>query len=511
MASEDPGRRIKVLFQQALQKPTTDRNAWIVEVSGDDHLLRGELEAMLATHYREHAGRPALPVNRHVGPYEIVSEIGRGGMGVVYKAKDPRLNRHVALKLLPVHAVADEQSRLRFTNEAKAAAALDHPNVCTVYDLHEHEGGTAIAMAFLEGEGLDRKISRGPVEIREAVGIGEQIARGLQAAHKKGVVHRDVKPGNVIITVDGTVKLVDFGLALLASESRLTLHGMTVGTTAYMAPEQAMGEEVDHRADIWAWGVVFYEMVSGKIPFSGLYQDAIVYSILNEAAEPLTSLRSDVGIELERIADKAMEKDRRNRYQHVDDLLVDLRRARTATGRGSASRSRETGSGTRFAETLSESRVGVGWWRFHQAAVISFCAVLTAAIYAVSYNVPIAVTRTAFLVGVGLACLIGILRLHLLFTSWLNPRAMWRELDRVTPWALRADWCMSATVLATALAVAAERRLIAGLLMGAAAAYAAVFLLVEPATRAAVFHDEDFETAEREATRVKLKDDSTLQ
>lgn len=251
-------------------------------------------------------------------------------MGVVYKAKDPRLNRHVALKFLPSHVIADETRRIRFINEAKAAAALDHPNVCTVYDIDEYEGATFIAMAYLEGESLDRKIARGPLNLSEALDIAEQIARGLQAAHRGGVVHRDVKPGNVILTADGVAKLVDFGLALLGDESRLTVPGMTVGTTAYMSPEQGVGERVDHRTDIWAWGVVVYETISGRLPFPGQYPDAIIYSIVNEDPEPLSGLRSGIPIELEGIISKAMEKNPDDRYQHFDDLLVDVRKTRSS-------------------------------------------------------------------------------------------------------------------------------------------------------------------------------------
>lgn len=410
-------------------------------------------------------------------------------MGVVYKAKDLSLNRHVALKFLSADVLADETQRIRFTNEAKAAATLDHPNVCTVYEINENEGAIFIAMAYVEGESLDRKIARSPLNLSEAIEIAEQIARGLHAAHGKGVVHRDIKPGNVMLTVDGSPKIVDFGLALLRGESRLTNRGVTVGTTAYMSPEQAFGAKVDHRTDIWAWGVVLYEMISGQLPFLGDYPDAIVYSIINENPAPLTGLRTGVPMELEGIIGKAMEKNSEERYQHFDDLLVDLKKSRSSQRHAAFPHAQQAGlqASPSSTSTSSDPGVGLGWWMFHQFAVIVFCSLLTAALFQVSVWAPGVVTRFLFIAGLAIASVIAIIRIHLLFTSRLNRAAILRELDRVKPWARRADWGFSAALVVAAFAVSGDRRLVAALLMGAAAAYAAVFLLVEPATRAAVF------------------------
>ena len=269
-------------------------------------------------------------IGQTISHYKIVEKLGEGGMGVVYKAEDTKLGRTVALKFLAAHLLQDEESRARFIREAKAAAALDHPNICTVYEIDEASGHTFIAMAFVEGETLQAKIEAGPLKIDESLDIALQVARGLAAAHHNGVVHRDIKSANVMIAAagpgaDAQAKLLDFGLAQLATGSRLTKEGTTLGTTAYMSPEQAQGAEVDQRSDIWSLGVVLYEMVSGGLPFQGEYEQGILYGVLHEQPEPLTALRTGVPKELERIAGKCLAKEPGSRYQHVDELLVDLR------------------------------------------------------------------------------------------------------------------------------------------------------------------------------------------
>ncbi len=245
-------------------------------------------------------------------------------MGVVYKAEDSKLERTVALKFLSPHLLGNEDVRKRFAREAKAAAALDHSNVCTVYEIDEADGKTFIAMALVEGESLDQKIARGPLKLEEALRIGQQIATGLEAAHKRGVVHRDVKPENVIVGDDGHVTVMDFGLAQLADASRLTRTDETIGTTSYMSPEQTQGSGADHRTDLWALGVVLYEMVTGQQPFQGDYGQAIMYSILNEEPEPITALRTGVPMEVEWIVNKCLAKAADKRYQSAGEVLVDL-------------------------------------------------------------------------------------------------------------------------------------------------------------------------------------------
>jgi serine/threonine protein kinase/Tfp pilus assembly protein PilF len=262
-----------------------------------------------------------------ISHYTIVEKLGGGGMGIVYKAEDTKLKRIVALKFLPPELTRDPEAKERFVREAQAASALQHDNICTIHDIDKTaDGRMFIVMDFYDGETLKKKIERGPLPLDEAVGIAMQVARGLAKAHAVSMVHRDIKPANIMITQEGEAKIVDFGLAKLAGRTKLTKDGSTTGTVQYMSPEQAQGGPVDGRTDIWSLGVTLYEMVSGHPPFRGDYENAVLYSITSENPRPLTALRTDVPVELERIVQKTMSKDPRERYQHVDDLLVDLRR-----------------------------------------------------------------------------------------------------------------------------------------------------------------------------------------
>ena len=265
-----------------------------------------------------------------ISHYRITEKLGEGGMGVVYKAEDTKLDRPVALKFLAPHLLRDDEGRERFQREAKAAARLDHPNICTVHEIDEAEGRTFIAMAFLEGRPLSERIQEGPLKLPEALSIAIQMAEGLEAAHEKGITHRDIKPDNIMLMSGsrGLVKLMDFGLALPAGTSKLTQHGTLLGTINYMSPEQAEGARTGHTTDIWSLGVVLYEMVAGEKPFRGDFDQAVVFSIIHEPPEPLTALRTGVPKELERIVDKCLAKKSEERYQHADELLVDLQALR---------------------------------------------------------------------------------------------------------------------------------------------------------------------------------------
>jgi serine/threonine-protein kinase len=286
-------------------------------------------------------------IGKTVSHYRIVSKLGEGGMGVVYKAEDTKLKRTVALKFLSPQAVGTEDERERFLREAQAAAALTHPNICTVYEIDEAESQTFISMECVEGQSLKEKSSSGPLKLDETLDIALQIAEGLQEAHEKGIVHRDIKSANIMVTPKGQAKIMDFGLAKLAGVTKVTKTGTTVGTIAYMSPEQAQGEVVDHRSDVWSLGVVLYEMLTGQLPFKGDYGEAVVYSILNESPEPVTSLRTGVPIELERIVGKALAKSPGERYQHVDEMLVDIKALQKALESG---RMQARPAGTKLAE-----------------------------------------------------------------------------------------------------------------------------------------------------------------
>jgi len=277
-------------------------------------------------------------IGQTISHYQILEKLGQGGMGVVYKAQDLKLDRFVALKFLPPHLEQSDEEKARFIQEAKAASALDHPNICAIHEIDETaDGQIFIAMGFYEGETLKQKIVGvgtrhvASLQIDNVIDIAIQIAQGLAKAHQHGIVHRDIKPVNVIITKDGVAKILDFGLAKFAGQTRLTKTGTTVGTPAYMSPEQINLIEVDHRTDIWSLGVVLYEMIANHLPFRGEYEQAIMYSIVNEKPEPLARYKTGVSEGLQRIIDKALDKDRETRYQHIDDLMADLKRERKSS------------------------------------------------------------------------------------------------------------------------------------------------------------------------------------
>ncbi|MFL6200563.1 MAG: serine/threonine-protein kinase, partial [Thermoanaerobaculia bacterium] len=269
---------------------------------------------------------------RTLNHYRILELAGGGGMGVVYKAEDLRLARRVALKFLPPELTRDPDAKARFLQEARAASSLDHPNICTIHEVGETEDGQIyLAMPLYDGETLRKRIERGPLTIEDAIDLAEQIARGLSKAHRGGIVHRDVKPANLMVTGDGVVKILDFGLAKLAGAAAITRTGSSVGTPAYMSPEQSRGEEVDHRTDLWSLGVVLYEMVAGRRPFRGDHEQAILYSLLHEDPVPLTQARPGTPTELEQIVEGLLAKDPAQRYPSADGAMGDLRALRTET------------------------------------------------------------------------------------------------------------------------------------------------------------------------------------
>jgi serine/threonine protein kinase/Tol biopolymer transport system component len=361
---------IEELYHSASDVPESDRYSFLHDACGEDQSLLREVESLLRHGSTPHSvlDTPAIAImakamaadeyqspapsleGKMIAHYQILGTIGRGGMGVVYKAEDLKLRRNVALKLLPQFLARDEQALRRFEQEAQAASALNHPNICTVYEIGEAEGLHFIAIELLEGETLKERIARGPLEVREILGIATEICNALEVAHSAGIVHRDIKPSNIVLTRRGTAKLLDFGVAkrvgpeLIQKRERLsallpanvdlhlTIPGAVIGTVAYMSPEQAAaGQEVDTRSDLFSLGAVLYEMATGAPPFGGETSGAIFEAILKQQPVQPSGLNPTLSLELENIILRLLEKDRDLRYQSAAELQTDLERLRRET------------------------------------------------------------------------------------------------------------------------------------------------------------------------------------
>ena len=353
-------QKIETLYHAALEQEPRKRPAFLRKVCGEDVELRREIESLLDydAKAQEFIEAPALEVaakqlaeaqadvarKRRVSGYEILSPIGSGGMGEVYLARDLRLQRRVAIKFLPLLASDNQQARKRFLREARLAAQLDHPNICTIHEVREEDGASFIVMQYIEGETLAHRIRRKPLALGDALDIAIQIADALAEAHSHAIIHRDIKPQNIIINSRKQVKVLDFGLAKRVktgsqAESGADLHsiistpGLIVGTAPYMSPEQVRGKDLDARTDIFSFGAVIYEMLSGRSPFAASSRLESLVAITSENPLPLTHYDENVPAELQRIVSKALRKEPDERYQSIKDVLLDLQTLRTELAR----------------------------------------------------------------------------------------------------------------------------------------------------------------------------------
>jgi Tol biopolymer transport system component len=384
-------QKVEELYHQALRRSEAERDRFLESACGGDEALRREVENLLA--YQKKAGQfldaPAMDVaarmlartvdrklvGSRLGPYEVLSSLGEGGMGEVYLARDSRLERQVAIKVLPADVAEDPERLRRFVREAKAVSALNHPNIATIYEIDEAEGVHYLAMEYVKGETLEARVRRAGLDLPELLDIGLQAAEALQEAHAVGIVHRDIKPANIMVTTRGRVKVLDFGLAkrtqqeqpgeetATLTESRTT-PGIIMGTVDYMSPEQVSGREVDQRTDLFSLGVVFYNMLTRRLPFSGATRTDTMYKILHEEPEAIARFNNSAPPELERIVHKCLEKDREVRYQSAREVSIDLKRLK-----------RDSESGKVAAEAMKPKRQPLWLW----AAVLLLVALITAA------------------------------------------------------------------------------------------------------------------------------------
>jgi serine/threonine protein kinase len=328
-------RQVETIFIRALELAARDRPGFLSGACGSDDELRREVEELLLG--AEASGvtrrlfgviaRQVARVPDTIGRYRILEQLGAGGMGVVYKGRDERLARTVAIKVLAPFLDTDEALRDRFLAEARAAAALDHPNICSVYETGQTpDDRLFLVMPFYEGGTLSTRLSAGPIQVSTAVGYAAQVADGLAHAHAAGVIHRDIKPANLALTATGQVKILDFGIAKVADAQR-TRSGIILGSPAYMSPEQASGGQVDYRTDLWSLGVVLYELLAGTRPFRGQSSDEVLHAIHHEAPLPVNALRPESSADVAGIVARLLSPRREARYESADLVSADLRRA----------------------------------------------------------------------------------------------------------------------------------------------------------------------------------------
>jgi predicted Ser/Thr protein kinase len=478
--------RLKNVFQDALDQPAHARRGFVAERCADDVTVLREAEALLATHetagtfldepaHVDPADLETLVPGTVIGSYKVLDEIGRGGMGVVYLAEDTRLGRMVALKSLPSALAMHPDLRQRLRREARAAATISHPSVAVVYALEEMGDHLFIASEYVRGETLRDEIARGPIAPERARAIALAIADALAAAHEAGVIHRDLKPENVLIKPDGGVKVVDFGIAQIEGPeaTRLTRAGAMLGTPAYMAPEQLLGESVDGRADIYAWGIVFSEMLTGRHPLQNRGKNHNVH---------LTGPFATV------IA-RCLHADPHARYATAKELASELGGGLGAGLGGGLGAG--PGSGLGPGPDTVKSRF---WWEFHEAVTaLVYSAVIAPAWYARG-QIGGWQGRTFFIALVATVVVTTTARLHLWFTSRFYPGELEWVHRRSRSWIQIGDWLFAATLIAGGILIGDEHSPLAIVLPSIAVGAIVAFLLIEPVTTRDAFKRSGIET-----------------
>lgn len=495
----DQHRRVRELFENALDVPAGELDAWL-SAHCDDGEVRREVASLLASHSQ--AGdfltrpvgdlegllqeeEPGRSPGQALGPYRIVAEAGRGGMGRVYRAVDTRLNRTVAIKALPGAVAADASHRERLRREARAAAALTHPGICTVHALDEIAGELYLVTEFIEGRTLRDEIDVDPRPTpAQVLDTARQLAAALASAHVAGVTHRDLKPENVMRTADGRIKVLDFGLARVEqatpAPALVTQPGAVIGTPAYMAPEQLNGQAVDARTDVFAFGVLIYEYATGRHPFDAPTAIARAGRVLEATPDPLRDRRPDLPVSLAQAIDRCLSKSPASRFASGQDVLDAIALDPAANPRVPPTPVAETALNP---SSPSESRL---WWRTHNLVMIGlyFTAVSTAWLVKEWHH---GATSGVF-IALGLAAaIVGVLRAHLVFTERAHGVGLDRERRRVSPVTLAVDLLIAVAVGLEGLFVSSTREVAGVLILGLAVGIALARLVMEPATTHAAF------------------------
>jgi serine/threonine-protein kinase len=482
-------QRVTELFAQALERPAADRSAFLQSACQGDPELAHDVTSLLQAHERASSGqfldRPAASlvpellgddtsdyIGRHVGPYVIRSEVGRGGMGVVFRAEDTRLGRTVALKAVPRDLAQNERSRERLRREARAVASLSHPAIATVYALEEADGEVFIASEFVPGRSLREELSRGPLPRDALVATARAIAGALAEAHARGIVHRDLKPENIIRRDDGAIKVLDFGLARTTSSSgptvtRLTVTGSVVGTPGYMAPEQLRGEPVDARADVFSFGVLMYELATGRHPFGGGDAGSMLAALL-EGQTPMPGAPL-VTPEIDVVIRRCLRPRAEDRFASGVELLVALNAAARTGG------------------AVARAGSAMWWWQFHQVALSIFHSAMLVLLWFSRGLFAAPMGNVIFYGALAVETAAVTMRLHLWFTSRIEPELLRAQRARVTAPTRALDVLFGVILLATALRGANLDTPGAPALLTASIISLLSVLVIEPATTRAAF------------------------
>ncbi len=499
--SPDRWPRLAALFHEAHERHGRERAAFLDEACAGDAGLRAELEELLgadagADHFLADSGLgvaplllgdagAAMPAGAMVGPYRIVRPLGRGGMGVVYLADDTRLARPVTLKALHPQDVADEKRRERLRLEARAAAALVHPNVAAVHALEEVGGQLFIVSEYVPGgTARERLDTGGPLPVREALEIALQVARGLDAAHGQGIIHRDLKPENILIGANGAVRILDFGIARTMTDEpgrpRLTATGVMVGTPGYMAPEQLDGAAGDARSDLFALGTVLYELVSGVNPFQGKTASSTAARVMTQEPVPLGRLNPLFPPALDAIVARCLKKDPAARYASAAEVAGEL----DALARALAS---STAVPAPPPDAPQAERSARALWRVHQAVLVAVLSVLAIGSWWLASWLGQPLRHELFATLLGLAVADGTMRVHLLFIERQTPAAIIRQLARTRLWLMRIDLVIALIVTLAASRVVGEHQAAGTVLLAVSVGMAVAAWVIEPATTEAAF------------------------